>query len=327
MLYPLTLNHVGRPFPDDRTLSEIRLRYNDQPQSHETCTCGSCKAYSRCCGKSKKIKHKEIIITFKSTPGTERYHLDLTPDGVFVYVNGEKALIVSSEIRTIYERDKSPKILNKIFNHGLIPLITPDNIFQHVDIVFAIDTNTSKETAISVCAVTSVLPDKTSTASTFSIDSRTGRMSVGRCSGDTILETVFAFVAQEYSAENLAWHIVIDSIRNSTDYIEGKKYALIVDSDLDNLLLYNCKQSPYFMSYVLPENMTLIYASADRSNKNNSLLNYSIHFCEKNANLIIEKEADKLKAHFANVNNPKTTSINCLFRKNGSPIFSKYSSS
>ena len=319
MIYPIKQDHICRPDPKDGAVTQVKIRYNDQPQGHELCTCGSRKKYARCCGHQKKEKHKEIVVTFKSDPDISNvYELGFTPEGLFVYVNQSKAIIYSSEIRTIYERQKSPKVINKIFAEGLLPLLTPDNIFQYFDYVFAIDTNTDKLTGISVCAAALAFPHNRLNPSTIKIDASTDKMQIGKCSGIIQLETIFAFTSNEQTPENFAWHLIIDSLKKCN---KKCSYALVVDSDLDNLQEYNNKNMPYFMNFYLPDNVSLSYASADSNNKNNSLLNSCIYFCEKNAKSVLEAEKTNLVEFYRSSPASKTVNVNCMYRDNSTIIF------
>ena len=230
MIFPLKDQYIGRLDPD-KSISEVRLRYNDQPKPHEKCTCGKNKKYFRCCGKTSKVKHKEIVIKFISKEDTKEHHLEVTHSGVFLYTDGEIASILSSEIITSYKREgkKGPKVVNKISIPGLVPLMTPDNIFSYFDVVLAVDTNTDIENKISVCSVVSVNPDKNMNLSTFSVDPNKG-ISVGRLGGETTQEAIFAFKATETKNENSAWYVVTEFIRRYSAFGDDKKYALVVDS-------------------------------------------------------------------------------------------------
>ncbi len=322
LLLPITKDHVNRPTPENKSISEVRLRYNDQPQGNELCVCGKNRIYSQCCGKTTKTKFKEIVITFMAKEDTKKYHLEITSDGICMYTDGRKSKIISSEIVTTYKRAKSPKVLNKISVPELAPLITPDNLFQYFENVLAVDTNTDKSSGISVCAVASVFADKGSIPSTFSINSLDGKMSVGRCRGHTKIEGIFAFRANVHKPENMGWHIVIESIRSSSAFAKGKTYALIVDSELPKIEDYNSKISAYFLEYSLPDNVNLVYASSDA--KNNSLLNFAIAQCDKAACQILKHENRKLTESFGETDKARSAKVNFLHIDDESQVFGEY---
>lgn len=320
LIIPLKEQNIGRSNPDN-SISEVHLRYNDQPKPQEKCNCGKNKKYLRCCGKTAKVKYKELVIKFVSTVDKE-HHLELAPDGVFIYTDGERATILSSEIRTTYKKkgNKRHKVVNKISIPGLMHLVTPDNVFSYFDVVLAVDTNTDIENNISVCSIVSVHPDKTKPHSTFSVDPQKG-ISVGRLSGETMQEMIFSFKATETKNENTAWYAVTEIIRRYTDFGAGLKYALIVDSDLDNLDDYNCRLSPYVKNYYLPDGMYFIYASSDL--KNNSLLNYAIHFADKNSTAALEEKREYIIRRLQGKSNLQAIAADVIFLNMETQIFTK----
>lgn len=319
MIFPLKDENIGR-LDHDKSIAEVRLRYNDQPKPHEKCTCGKNKKYFRCCGKTSKVKHAEMVIKFISKEDTKEHHLELTANGVFLYTDGEIAVILSSELRTTYEREekKGPKVVNKISIPGLIPLVTPDNIFNYFDIVLAVDTNTDMENKISVCSVVSVNPDKKKNSSTFSIDPNKG-ISAGKLAGGTIQEAIFAFKATDTKNENTAWYVVTEFIRRYSALGDDKIYALVVDSDLAKIDEYNHRLLPYVKNYFLPKGMCLIYASSDF--KNNSLLNYAIHFSDKNSRAVLKDEKENIINRLQEKSSSEKISIDCLFLNQETKIF------
>ncbi len=317
----MSKNYVGRINPEDEDIGEIRLKYNDQPLNNETCICGKKKAYSRCCGKNKKIKHKEIRIRFQSAAEAQ-HHLSFTQKGIMVYVDGVQTNILSSDIVTTYERDKSPKILNRIAIPGQAALLTPDNIFDYFENVYAVDTNTDVKSGISVCAFASIAHDQTSKQEKINVDPRTGNLSIGKCSGMSTIEAAFAFKAYKHKPENFAWHIVLETIQKSNALNKTSKIALVVDSDLANLDSYNKRESCYFRDFYLPQNIILIYASSDA--KNNSLINYSISLCDKTANQLMQMEQELIQSSVINDNNPNKSKVNFLYLDSNSKAFNEY---
>lgn len=248
--------------------------------------------------------------------------MEFTPKGIFVYADGERLKILSSEIITTYERSKAPKILNKIAIPGLTALITPDNLFDYFDNIYAVDTNTEINSGVSVCAFANISHDPTSKQSSFSIDHRSGKLSVGKCSGEAIIEAVFAFNAGNHKPENMAWHIVLEAIKNSTALNKTDKTAVLVDSDLFNLELYNNRTSCYFLEFLLPENIFLIYASSD--GENNSLINYGIGLCDKTAKQLMAREKEQINKSICKGDNPRKATVNFLHIDEKSKVFHEH---
>lgn len=289
-------NYINRPYANDKTVAEMRTRRNAQPLKDEKCPCGKNKNYHKCCGKNKKVKWIETVVRFQSNPNTKLHNIVLAPQGVFVYADGSPVKFIASEIQTYYERSKSPKITCRIFTSNSLPLITFDNIFNRFDALYAIDTNTVSLHGVSVCAVTSIIPDFTGRPKPFIVNPSTGEGLSGSVPGNTYLEGIFMFKAGEYAPENLGWHVLIQAITRSERYRRGKRFALVVDSDLGNLEKYNSSALPYFLHFKLPNNIELVYASADRSFKNINLLNFSIYQCDSLATTFMVDEKERVKS-------------------------------
>ncbi len=56
---------------------------------------------------------------------------------------------------------------------------------------------------------------------------------------------------------------VIDGLLRSELFNSNWAYGIVVDSDLDILQKINAREEPIFDDFFIPENVTLIYASAD----------------------------------------------------------------
>lgn len=61
---------------------------------------------------------------------------------------------------------------------------------------------------------------------------------------------------------------------------------MIVDCDLENIEMYNARKLKIRNDKFLPENFTLLYASADISD---SIFNKMIRFCDKEATRLLDK--------------------------------------
>jgi hypothetical protein len=67
---------------------------------------------------------------------------------------------------------------------------------------------------------------------------------------------------------------------------ENTKVGMIVDSDLGNLDSYNTQKMPVCSGQMLPNNVTLIYASSD--NKNDSIVNRIIAIADEASSLVLD---------------------------------------
>lgn len=68
----------------------------------------------------------------------------------------------------------------------------------------------------------------------------------------------------EGNAERLGWHLVA-TVHINTPYLRTKRVGVIVDSELADHVAINARTKPYYGSHLLPQNMSLIYASSDKT--------------------------------------------------------------
>lgn len=88
----------------------------------------------------------------------------------------------------------------------------------------------------------------------------------------------------EYKIEQETWVRAIQKIQ--TEESAERRIGFVVDSDLGNLEAYSDRSQALLNDFFLPENFTLIYASADYSDE---WTNQMIKNCDKVAGLDIEK--------------------------------------
>ena len=63
--------------------------------------------------------------------------------------------------------------------------------------------------------------------------------------------------------ERYAWKVMIDALIKSREFNSNFSYGIIVDSDLESLQKINAGEESIFEGFTLPENISMIYASAD----------------------------------------------------------------
>lgn len=103
--------------------------------------------------------------------------------------------------------------------------------------------------------------------------------------------------ANQGNPEVGAWVAIIEAL---SPKVRGMM-ALVVDSELGDLPLFNARAKPIFENFYLPPNVQLIYASAERDSS--SPLNKAMKMCDDDANAILDvvlKKCD-LKQVSANI--------------------------
>ncbi|MFJ4088458.1 hypothetical protein [Pseudomonas psychrophila] len=85
----------------------------------------------------------------------------------------------------------------------------------------------------------------------------------------------------DVNPELLGWHLNIDRLAMVPE-LNTKRIGVIVDTELGLLPDINARKIPYYEKYILPANMTLIYASSD---KPELFVNQMIKHCDVMAEL------------------------------------------
>lgn len=86
------------------------------------------------------------------------------------------------------------------------------------------------------------------------------------------------------NAERLGWHLVA-TVNINTPYLRSKRIGVVVDSELADHVVINARTKPYYGDHLLPENMSLVYASSD---KIETFVNEMIRLNDKNAAQLIK---------------------------------------
>ncbi len=104
-------------------------------------------------------------------------------------------------------------------------------------------------------------------------------------------------IATKNNPEVVAWKRIIEAF---APRVVGMM-ALVVDSELGDLPLFNARTKPIYESFVIPENTQLIYASSERDVT--SPLNKAMAICDKDAGTILEiiSQQSDLKRIYENV--------------------------
>lgn len=160
-----------------------------------------------------------------------------------------------------YERPKGPKIVSRI------PQATPaltfhssTALFKNYDFLCAVDTNTriindQKVSAVGVVTFRQAPPPQGA--------SEYWALDVPFC---------WEFInLRVEKPENFGWLAAVEELNHRKLVTPGMRVGMVVDSDLGNLTDYNARRKPFFENRLLPENVHLVYASADTGGE--SLLN------------------------------------------------------
>jgi len=238
---------------------------------NKACPCGSGKKFKDCC-RNKKSRNK--FTTMDMGKPAIVNGIKMFSDGTFKLLNNGLPLTPENAYHEInYNKGKGSKILNKIPLNPNQLLNDPNLALKNFDLIFAIDTNTKLVNGeiISIsCIVLCKLTQSKNNAT------------IAEYAPIHFLE----FKNIKQNAENIAWMKSIQLITTNPFYNPKLKIGFVIDSDLGNLPAYNKRTAPIYADFYLPQNIELIYASADVGKE--FIVNKLISLCDKEAKKLLE---------------------------------------
>lgn len=165
---------------------------------------------------------------------------------------GANMPITNAYHEVTYEREgKPPKSLNRIQFYGDDFSLSSNDTLRKYDVVVAIDTN-DRELAGVKFSATGVIVAKWMSEATINKHVYT-------------YETPFCieFSALNDPREIIGWCVALVELNKRGFFSGGVKVAVVVDSYLSEIPKINARELPLYGGFFLPENLTLMYASAD----------------------------------------------------------------
>lgn len=200
------------------------------------------------------------------SPPNERSEL------TFYDENGQLVVPKRIEVGTVYHRSKGPKIITRAAANPADILLDVNRHFTNYDWIFAADTNTRTigAEAVSVTGIFLVRDISFTgpqwSATLFpqpSLELRDARM----------------------PPERIGWRYLMWLVARSK--LEGK-IAVFVDSELDQLAALNKREKELLPSFLVPENVTLLYGSSGVG-RAELIGNRAIAECDRYASKLIAK--------------------------------------
>lgn len=159
-----------------------------------------------------------------------------------------------------YARDKKPpKILRQLMSQigGVIQPAAEEN---YADRYISIDTSYRSFGDNNLCVTAGMSTEQ-------ELDHKRGLLK-----GETLTGFLFpraCFIARPgANPERYGWMKVIEAVVRWKNFKPECSYGIIVDSELGLIPKMNAREEPLFGDFFLPDNMTLIYASADAGQEN-----------------------------------------------------------
>lgn len=180
-----------------------------------------------------------------------KYTLTISRDGDFeLNANGQK--IPPSQINSqfYYDRESKRKIITSS-ESSYPPFTNASLILRNYNFLCVIDTNTRK------------INNRTISVSVIFLGQWINAEKYAEF--EFWPELYMDFMDCTDKPERYAWHKFIQLIEKGTDYNGINTFGIIVDSDLGEIPSINQGVIPVYEQYYLPDQMELIYASADKS--------------------------------------------------------------
>jgi len=215
---------------------------------NEPCPCGSGKKYKNCCLNKPKERHTCITVDFGQP--TKLDGVGITHDGQVEFIQGERLIEPKKAYyQSFYDRDKGPKILNRIDLHCNEVQANTNSIFLGYDRVFSIDTNTriidNQKVSMSGVVLCRLKPSKSGALALFA--------------------PVNGLEFRDINSfpEKVAWRRFFEIMVRHPVYKPLSSIAVVVDAHLGDIQAYNSRNKPIIEDFYLPHKIELIYASSD----------------------------------------------------------------
>jgi hypothetical protein len=184
----------------------------------------------------------------------------------------EENILVKRTRKRASSKMKGDKVVALI--NAMRPTLIVDNLLNDYDAIYAVDTNSKEHQGMwysfGVCL-------KLESSCNSTIQYRRFR--------DVTSENSF----QRYEMEQCVWNKIITEIQG--EEAPDAHIALVVDCDLERIPLYNQHKEKIRNKGYLPDNFTLIYASAD---EHDCVFNDMIRMCDKLATKSLNMQLDAL---------------------------------
>jgi hypothetical protein len=262
----------------------------------------------------KKTQRKRRFIGVEFTLGeipkeeldTLRIGAGFIDDKFQIRIKTDKQKIQTNGVKGFLRESKPGFNLKKVYHKSNSGSLEPTAYLEGIERVFAIDTNQRKMLG-----------------NTYSVGVVSGVQVKPNDKGLLDIEAkVIDYLPQigrQEKLENKNWKLFIE---NYLSVPENRKVStgIIVDSDLGSIDKYNSKSLPIYENYFLPENIELIYASADT--KNDTIINKLISFSDEESTKYLNelemelvKTMEKLRVDLIGKNPTLVEEVNAFFDK------------
>lgn len=219
----------------------------------------------------RKSRIEEIV--GRTIGDIEEISISITERGEIVFNTPMEAV---HAVRS-YNREKKPKILSRVPQpQNSVSLDVNRILLRDYDVICAVDTNTRTIESRQISVVgTSLVTNKM-------IGGRDGIRTAWHYSTPFCLE----YGGLRPAPENFGWIGAAATLMRRDMIRAHDRVALVVDSDLGNIDSYNARTMPVVLDILLPEQITLVYATSDSGTE--CILNKAMWAADRAASLCLE---------------------------------------
>ncbi len=215
----------------------------------------------------RKPRHTTLGASFGKGPYPDSVKVISETGEIQFYKDGKKIIPLASEMDYSYHRKTKEKVVRKYPIDPNQIMLHADYSIYNLDTVYIADTNTERD--LSVTCVIKGKPVIGSNGDNAGVRFRS--------------KPYIVFKGMQSKPEQHAWKLLLEREFSIEDGITG----LIVDSDLDLIPEYNSRTMPITEDYFVPEQVQLIYASADVGKEH--ILNKIMSQADKAAKTMLNK--------------------------------------
>lgn len=223
----------------------------------------------------KMVRHTEILLRFPHKIKPIKFFLSMNSQIAFVFGQRESPIMIKPEILkpaeshiiTYYKKLNKKKVLNACFFGPGHPVADMHRAMANCEVVIAVDTNSREVPGVGKVAATTAIEAKINMVTEDACHLQSGPMRKKISIDPPGNPEIFGI-------GTMMFHF----FETNPDF-SSKKVGIVTDTELDLIKGMNQRTIPFFKTMLLPENITLFYATSD-SGSAEFMANRLIRMCD-----------------------------------------------
>jgi hypothetical protein len=207
----------------------------------------------------KKVRHTEIALRFPQKIRAIKLFLDRKSRIVFVFGRRDSPIVIRPEILkpaeahiiTYYKKQNKKKVLNACFFGSGHPVADMHRAMANCEVVIAVDTNSRD------------VPGTGKVAATTAIEANINIVTEDACHFQPGPMRQKITIDPPGNPEIFGIGTMLRHFFDTNPKLRDKPVGVITDTELDLIKGMNQRTIPFFETMLLPENITLFYATRD----------------------------------------------------------------